>query len=447
MNEYAESFEKLSKTFRQMNRYKEDFTAEELGRMQTEVTGRICASCNQCAICWEENTTPMYQVLYRFLQALQRGADVNESAQELEQYCPYKDEMIEQIMLVFEKAHLNMAWYNRLQENRDVIAQQLDAMAYIMEDCANEEQDVTAREGKLAATMRYAWKERGITVEQLRILENSHGKWQIYFQGKTRGTKCISVKEMAKIISSVSGRSFKPVKDSKELLGAKSMSLLFCESCRLTAYYGVAKAIRDDEQVSGDNFSFQMLDNGSCIMSVSDGMGSGEIAEEESRQVIELTERLLETGFSARAALKLVNTVLLLTGNVQHPATLDLGCIDLHTGILEAMKLGAAATYILTPSGVELLEAGEVPMGILNPVEPILLSKKLWDDNRIIMVSDGVLDALPGEDKELSLLEFIAGMPIKNPQDMADRILLFARSFNEYVGDDMTVLTAGIWDR
>ncbi len=116
-------------------------------------------------------------------------------------------------------------------------------------------------------------------------------------------------------------------------------------------------------------------------------------------------------------------------------------------GFLEAMKLGAAATYILTPTGVELLEAGEVPMGILNPVEPILLSKKLWDDNRIIMVSDGVLDALPGEDKELSLLEFIAGMPVKNPQDMADRILLFARSFHEFVGDDMTVLTAGIWDR
>ena len=50
LNEYAESFEKLSKTFRQMNRYKEDFTAEELGRMQTEVTGRICASCNQCTL-------------------------------------------------------------------------------------------------------------------------------------------------------------------------------------------------------------------------------------------------------------------------------------------------------------------------------------------------------------------------------------------------------------
>ena len=86
-------------------------------------------------------------------------------------------------------------------------------------------------------------------------------------------------------------------------------------------------------------------------------------------------------------------------------------------------------------------------MGVVSPVEPVLLSKKMWDDNRIVMVSDGVLDALPGDDKELALMEFIAGMPVKNPQDMADRILLFARSFTETVGDDMTVLTAGIWKR
>ena len=142
--------------------------------MQTEVTGRICASCNQCAICWEEDTMPMYQILYRFLQALQRGreTDVQERATELGEYCPYREDLIEQVQLVFEKAHLNIAWYTRLQENRDVIAQQLDAMAYIMEDCANEETDVTAKEGKITASMRYAWKELGVLVEQLRILES-----------------------------------------------------------------------------------------------------------------------------------------------------------------------------------------------------------------------------------------------------------------------------------
>lgn len=63
-----------------------------------------------------------------------------------------------------------------------MIAQQLDAMAYIMEDCANEETDVTAKEGKITASMRYAWKELGVLVEQLRILENSHGNGRCCFR-------------------------------------------------------------------------------------------------------------------------------------------------------------------------------------------------------------------------------------------------------------------------
>lgn len=62
--------------------------------------------------------------------------------------------MVEQILQIFEKAKLNMAWYNRLQENREVIAQQLNAMAYIMEDCARENKDISRQEGKMLATVK-----------------------------------------------------------------------------------------------------------------------------------------------------------------------------------------------------------------------------------------------------------------------------------------------------
>ena len=89
----------------------------------------------------------------------------------------------------------------------------------------------------------------------------------------------------------------------------------------------------------------------------------------------------------------------------------------------------------------------DVPAGVLNPIEPILLSKKLWENNRIVMVSDGVLDALPGTDKELVMKEFLESIPLRTPQDMADRILDFSASFAESARDDMTVLTAGIWKR
>lgn len=53
------------------------------------------------------------------------------------------------------------------------------------------------------------------------------------------------------------------------------------------------------------------------------------------------------------------------------------------------------------------MEAGEVPMGILSGVEPVLMSRKLWEGDRIVMVSDGVLDALPGDDKEQAMQQYL----------------------------------------
>ena len=86
-------------------------------------------------------------------------------------------------------------------------------------------------------------------------------------------------------------------------------------------------------------------------------------------------------------------------------------------------------------------------MGILNPVEPMLLSKKLWDDNRIIMVSDGVLDALPGDNKEQVMKEYLESVENMPPQELAEQILEFASSFIPAARDDMTALVAGIWKR
>ena len=64
------------------------------------------------------------------------------------------------------------------------------------------------------------------------------------------------------------------------------------------------------------------------------------------------------------------------------------------------MKLGAVPTFILGGEGVEFLEAGGLPMGIVQNAEPVLMSRKMWDGEKIIMISDGILEAMPGEHKE-----------------------------------------------
>lgn len=78
--------------------------------------------------------------------------------------------------------------------------------------------------------------------------------------------------------------------------------------------YGVARMSKNGSGISGDNYTYSGSLPGQVIMSLSDGMGSGETAARRARKVIELLQQLLETGFSARSALKMVNTILLLTG-------------------------------------------------------------------------------------------------------------------------------------
>ena len=111
------------------------------------------------------------------------------------------------------------------------------------------------------------------------------------------------------------------------------------------------------------------------------------------------------------------------------------------------MKLGAAASFVRGDESVDILAADHVPAGVLNPVEPVLLSRKLWDGDKIVMVSDGVLDAMPGEEKEEAFQDFLAGLPEAGPQETAEMVMAYALALEPEPRDDMTVLVGGIYGR
>jgi len=49
---YAQSFNGLSEIFKTMSSPKKQFTSEELGQIQNELTAKMCTSCDCCAVCW-----------------------------------------------------------------------------------------------------------------------------------------------------------------------------------------------------------------------------------------------------------------------------------------------------------------------------------------------------------------------------------------------------------
>ena len=216
------------------------------------------------------------------------------------------------------------------------------------------------------------------------------------------------------------------------------------EKSKFKILTGMARTVKDT--ISGDNFSQIKLETGDFMMALSDGMGTGKKASDESETVLGLLEQLIESGFKAETAIKLINSSMVLKADNQMFSTLDMCLINLFTGICEFVKIGAATTFIKRENWVETISSTTIPMGMLGKVDYDGVVKKLYEGDIIIMVTDGVLDSIKEDDKEKIMKEKIMNIKSSNPQEIANRILDYSLVESGYLPkDDMTILTAGIW--
>ena len=83
----------------------------------------------------------------------------------------------------------------------------------------------------------------------------------------------------------------------------------------------------------------------------------------------------------------------------------------------------------------------------MNSIEIDSVKRQLGDGDFVIMVTDGVLDALPVGEQDILLETIIQGSAITNPKEMAQHVL---EQVLNWTGtepeDDMTVLAVGIWE-
>ncbi|MCI9362238.1 MAG: SpoIIE family protein phosphatase [Hungatella sp.] len=445
----AGSLEELAKTFDEESAAGKGLSRED-GLAAMQMAGAmVCGDCNRCNLYSDSEKEDSYYLYYLLRAFEQKGiVDYEDMPRLFRETCKRQSDYVGQLNRNLGKATMNLTWKNRYLESRDAIVSQFRELAVILEEFSEQIEQVVDLTPTKERAVRKAFARHHMIVEHMLILEYDNNQKEAFLTVRTNHGRCVMAREAAQILGQAMGKELWTVaKNSKSIVTRQASTIRFLEEGAYQVLMGVAKTPKSGETVSGDNFTFCQNTPGQVVMSLSDGMGTGERAGRESQRVIELTEQLLEAGYMPRSALKLVNTVLLLAGEEQHPATIDLCCIDLYTGVLEIMKMGAAATFLIRDDGVEVLQACDVPAGMFHQVEPVLLSQKLWEDDRIVMVSDGVLDSLPGEDKERIMMEYLEGIIKRNPQNMADEILEFAEQFAEEVRDDMTVMVAGIWKK
>ena len=291
-------------------------------------------------------------------------------------------------------------------------------------------------------------RNANIEIIEVIVTETDKDDFEIYLE-LDRSSSEYKVRSIPKRVSEIVGLELITDKFySNTSNDGENIKIKLLKGNRFGAMTKVCRLDEGFNYISGDSYTFGEKTNNYYI-ALSDGMGMGHRASQESSITISLLEKFLEAGFDKELALKTINSILVLKSTDEMSTTIDMTVIDLYRGSTKFVKIGSAPTFIKRKDKVQIVNSHTMPAGILQDVDIQVYEDTLEDGDFVITVSDGVLDANEEvDDKDKWLADIIRNIDSVNPQTISDIIIDEAIEISEASKrDDMTVLVTKFWKR
>lgn len=442
IDKFVHSLNKLSCAFLQMENNNHVITEEEYQGLREDVKERVCKGCERKKVCHGVD------MLQEVLHAIEKyGAELNvETKRKMQKKCVHAPQFLRTVVDVYKNEKHNLMWKQRMAENREGCAVQLDAFAQMIQHSTRELNASIFEDEHLEKKIKTRFTKMGLKLLSTVFFVTESGRYEIHVTAKAIKGECVTTKEVARVLSECTGREMVLSKEERTMVGVEYSTIVCLEGAGFHTLQGVAKIGKGCEKISGDNFSMLELPGGKQGVILSDGMGAGQVAFQESSMVVEVLEELLNSGFPKETALQMLNTAMVMGREEVRFSTIDIGEFDLYTGKCEFVKAGASTTFIKYRDEVEAIKSTSLPIGVMAKLEADHIERQLQDGDMVIMVTDGVMDALPVGEQDLLMRMIIEGTKIQNPKELAHHILeQVLQCSGEVPLDDMTVVVIGIW--
>lgn len=338
-------------------------------------------------------------------------------------------------------------WNRRMSECRRACAGSMEFMADILKMSAETAGKDIIRDSRTVKALRHILKKRGIQMQSVQMQLLAHDRVGMDFLLKSQKGKSIPAQDLCRWLSEALGRQMINDLDNPPGVGGTVQSFRFIEKPKFHTTYGIARIGKECAKISGDNFSYLDLKNGWQMAAVSDGMGSGEDAGLESARVIDMLEEFLRIGMKPEDAVNLINTAIVLGRSQVRFSTLDIHMWNVYTGECRSFKAGASMTILKRGDEIRRLYSDTLPVGVITDLKIAMQDMQLQNGDFLIMITDGILDALPVMEQDFLLDGIIRGGHTGNPTELAHHIL---QQVLEWQGgepkDDMLVMVTGIWE-
>lgn len=399
----------------------------------TKMRSALCAGCPEYARCWPGSDSGAIKL---FCQLMTAAIECGTS--------PFRDgEVPPDIMRLCRRGMTVPARLGnmlaefaaqrhrriRLMEARRLIGAQFSQAAVTLNSMAQEQVRPFALRDGAAAHIKRALTDAGFNVRDVLALKTDRMEVNVALNGRWSREK---LDLAARIVSRAMDMPCIPQ-------GTQGDCALFLPGGMLRAETVHSALPADPDHPCGDSCIIREMDS-RIFVALSDGMGSGEAAAEESSRVTALMHSLVSAGLPRELALSTINGVLLSRGGEELFATADMLIIDLDTGHAEFTKLAASRSYIVRGKNVHVVEGGRLPLGILDEVQPGVKCADLKRGDTVFMMTDGVSDAFT----EKRLTEVMLEAVCSEKEDPA-RYLVDAAAVNvNGRRDDMTAVCVRI---
>lgn len=437
------AFDVLSKSFVIEPQTKQ----EDLALLVSQSADQVCKGCSMTHYCWTEEVYRTYSMTFSLFSICDaKGSLTQKDLPEwFQDICPRKASYAQTVNIRYQQHRHDGIWTSRLQECRQLVGQQLSEVGKILkeltQELTNESTILEEEEKALLSALRHT----GIAIHRVEVIQEQRGLCAILYLKDCNG-RGVCRENILPLVQKTLGRTMLQQDVGHCCLADGMCRLTFIEE----PIYAVstATAHRASDTVCGDAAAYIESEKGLALLALSDGMGVGSCAAAESKTAIELLEEFAQAGFSGELAIRLINSALLLRRAEESYATLDICTIDLYSAQAEWMKLGAVASYICRQNRVIAVYTHSLPAGILQKIPIVKNNMRLWDEDMLLMMTDGITDAFGGEQQTaIWLEECFLPHHFANPQDAADFIVKQAKQRSGAQADDMTVQAARFWKK
>lgn len=388
----------------------------------------FCVNCPKRNICFKKEKSETYFFLKNCL-SYGNKLHIKKNTLELKEMvrkCYYSNQVIEKASMLKNKYRL----FQESSQNEKTLEKQLNGLSNTLRQYVVDLNSKKNLDPQIFSYFSNILKDLGYEIVLYNIKKSFVDDYWLEI-----GIINSKEKEIEEIIKPLAEKYFGECSlefIKQDTLKAKYFSII--PKIKFIVNYGYASLAKQDLNVIGDNYLIKNLGDGTFIAAISDGMGSGYKAFQESKSTIKLIDRVTEFEVNCHTSMNILNTFYSLKDSFDQYATLDYLQINRKNGEAFLYKMGGTNTYIIRNGDFIVIENSNLPFGISDLIKHE--NFQVLKNDLIVLMSDGIMDSI----KENELLDMLIYSEHKEPQKVCYEIIDHISRTNNTIKDDMSII-------